>query len=110
VTTRSDRLFAVVIPNGFNQVVYTAGPGFNVILKSVYGFQHVTSAAQFVLKIASPGWPGVAWFYESTATAQIAIQWQGWIVLRPGDQVTADNPAGSAQVWGSGALLPLGST
>ena len=109
MTTRSSRLFVGVVPDGYNVPIFTAGQGVLTLLKSVYGFQQMTAPNQMVLKVKPSDAATVAWFYVSTSTDQVAIQWQGWIVMEPGDQILADNNGGTVELWGSGALLPLAS-
>jgi hypothetical protein len=90
--------------------VFTCPGGSAAILKSIYGYYQITTGQTFVKVVQSGGVGAVFLVMDAAATAITLMKWEGWIVLEPGDQVQVVNSGGTVQTWGSGALLPLGST
>jgi hypothetical protein len=81
-----------------------------VILKSIYGYHQATTGQTNILVYSAGPGPGVFLISDVAAAAVTMMKWEGWMVLEPGDMVHVTNSGGSIQTWGSGALLPLGST
>jgi hypothetical protein len=109
VTTRSTVLFAENLSAGTNLVLFTCPVNIVTLFKSFHAFTNLGTSGQLYLKVSRPSNGALAWLLTSLVTTPEALTWEGWVALEPGDQVLIDVTGGSANVWGSGAFLPLGS-
>ena len=110
MTTRSARLFTAVLPVAYNTPLYVAPPGTVVLFKSLYAYTEMSGTEQLVIKVQEPLNGNTAWVFSFAAAGPANGTWEGWVVLEPGDVIVGDLTGGLATVWGSGALLPVGST
>jgi hypothetical protein len=110
VTTRSSKFWAHGSSTAESVVVFECPAGTASLLKSIYGYTQGTTGDTNVLVYAGLA-PAIIIINDPPIAAIRIIKWDGWIVLEPGDYVVVTNSSGgTVQTWGSGALLPLGST
>jgi hypothetical protein len=110
VTTRSSRLWAAAETTATTKLVFTCPAGSAAILKSVYGYMSATPGQTIVQVYTAASTAAVYLILDAAAPAVALLRWDGWMVLEPGDYVSIYSSGGTVQTWGSGALLPLGST
>ena len=110
MTTRSSTLWVTTLQGKLSGILYTS-PGNTVtlvkdILAETYSFPNTVTFYVF-----RQGAAGVTLTrFSTTGTTPLFAQWQGWVVLEPGDYVQVNWDNGAVATWGSGALLPVGST
>lgn len=105
MTVHSDSIGRLQPPAGVLTALYTATASEHVILKSAVAFNAsgVNSTIQCYVSDPSTGTIGVALF-ETVANLARA-EWQGWLVMRPGDVLYVFAQQAGVSFWCSGTHL-----
>jgi len=110
VAVRSTKLVAATGLGSGQNVIYTAGTQYVVLIKSVGVFNSGGSSGEYSFGALDVGSGNRCdWFGRYSGSPLGAMEsetTQGWWVLAPGDNVYLESIAGGPyEVWVSGALL-----
>lgn len=105
MTTRSSALFAGTIPLGVLATLYTVPSNQTVILKSVYTWTPAAAPDVFSVGVQRPGIATIYVQRNLSIPADTTAEWNGWLVLVPGDLLVAGCANGNVNFWLSGAKL-----
>ena len=105
MTTRSVKLASTGVFAVAPAVLFTVPPGQTWIVKSAIAGNDSGVAASITLYGLNPG-ANPAYIFLAQALANGArAEWNGWLVLAPGDQLVTAAPVGAVELWVSGAKL-----
>lgn len=86
-------------------ILATVPAGETWIVKSA-SVVNIAAGAQTVSLLARrPSVPVAVTFYTESLNASAVGQWNGWVVLAPGDQLALVMTVGPGRVWVSGSRL-----
>jgi hypothetical protein len=109
VTTRSTVLASGHGTVAGGGVVFTCPAGFNCLIKSAVVSNPTSSPGSVWYQLVSSTSQGQCWFGFGTVPAGEGLEWQGWIVMMPGDYLVLNYSQSETYWWINGAELPVGS-
>ena len=109
MTTRSQAIVRYSAPAASNTVIYTCPQSEIALIKETRLTFVTTVAMSWQVWVAIPVVGTYVIISAGSTSVDENVSVTSWLVLEPGDQIAFFNSAGSANVWISGALLPLAS-
>jgi len=104
---RNKPLAVGLLATAGSPTIYTCPAGHNTIVKSIYVTRQAGTVGSFKIEALRAGGAVVS-IYESQSVQELAVNTaQLWIVLAPGDLLTATLTTPTIYYWVSGAELPL---
>lgn len=85
--------------------IFTAPNGYVVLLKSFYSDNPGTVNGVASLYVRTADSTILVTLASLTVAANDRANWQGWIVLNPGDQILVNASEANLHFWVSGAVL-----
>jgi hypothetical protein len=102
---RSQKLLAVYSSTGSAQAQWGDPDNYVTLVKTLHAHNGNAAAATVNMYLSMPNWG--AWVPAVEVTIQPAtyFDWEGWIVLNPGDALLLSVSAASVMAWLSGSVL-----
>lgn len=105
MATRSTTVAAIAAVAG-GQTIYTSPANLTTIIKSIFVANYGAVDDIISMQVQRAFHVSAYIFFNTALPATSKLEWNGWIVLEPGDIWTMHVNTATVSVWGNGALLP----
>lgn len=105
MSTRTAKLVTAVVLTSATIVRATVPAGETWIVKSVLAQNWGGASGSLQIGCSDPTNSVGVYFVNQTLAAGAIAEWEGWVVLKPGDQVFTVLSASSVSMWVSGTRL-----
>lgn len=106
MVTQSAQLVAARVLNPGATTVYVADVNLVVLVKSAF-IRNLTAADQYLeLFVRDPRLPVAMQLIGEDVVANQTASWEGWVVLKAGDELQVSIQTAPIGVWVSGTHLP----